>query len=352
MPRQPRYCAVIEAYAKQVGVFMEARYGKRVYKRVRSGLLRKLVTTLMTGKIPSGKLPDEDLALILRRAEQQLAGDGYGLPKAWYEMRTYSTSPGRATSRWRVNLKEIKCLEDLWTELRYTGEEYRHLIDQSKATWPFDVEEIHEDVVVWLDDKAIEDIVLVALEAYTVPRKGVRFTETYGMCFGSTKIKEEERQADGKHSTRYLHVSSVHIQLRAEGFSNKVIYDLRSLEAQMEVASHLFPQLDIVGDFHTHPYKTVDELRAIKGWEYSDSDEAVIPDWAGPLRRMGYHPRASLIVGIATGSRKIPKPGRFKPNVIRFSIDKYHFYIASYRIIGDRYSSKNIKIYPISLFGT
>jgi hypothetical protein len=218
--------------------------------------------------------------------------------------------------------------------------------------WTFDVDEKHEEIVVWLDEKAIEDIVLVALEAYAVPRRGVAFTETYGICFGSTKSTEEKRLAHGKHTVRHIDVESVHIQLRAECYSNKVTYDLRSLEAQMEVAKVLFPQLDIVGDFHTHPYKTVTELRKNRGWRYSPADEAVIPTWVDPLRAKGYHPRASLVVGIATGGKRITSPGRLKANVIRFSVNKYHFYVACFRIIGERYSDTNITLQPIAIPGT
>jgi hypothetical protein len=351
MPRLSRYCDVIKKYREQVDAYMTTCYGKRRYKRIRRGLLRKLADTLMTGEVPAEDLPDRTLSRMLSKAQRQISEDDYDLSKAWYERRTYGATPGGAASHWHVKPLEIKYLEQLWMDLRYSQEEYRALIEQAQPDWSFDVDELHEDIVVWLDDKAIEDIVLVALEAYAVPRRGVKFTETYGICFGSTKTTEEKRQTRGKHSTRYLHVSSVHIQLRAEGYSNKVTYDLRSLETQMAVAKRLFPQLDIVGDFHTHPYATVDELRALKGWRYSPADEACIPAWVQPLRKMGYHPRASLLVAIASGGKRISRPGRLRPNVIRFSINKYHFYVASFRIIGNRYSDKNIALYPMALSG-
>jgi hypothetical protein len=288
---------------------------------------------------------------MLRKFEHQMAADDYRLPKAWYENRIYGASRASVSFRWHVSPSEIKYMEQLWSDLRHSREEYRKSLRRNPQEWRADVDELHEDVVIWLDDRAIEDIVLVALEAYAVPRRGVRFTETYGICFGSTKSTEEKRQAHGKHTTHYVYISSVHIQLRAEGFSNKVTYDLRSLETQMAVAKHLFPQLDIVGDFHTHPYKSVEELRAIKGWRYSRGDEACIPTWVSPLTGMGYHPRTSIIVGIAKGGRRISKPGKLKPNVVRFSINKYHFYLAAYRIVGRRYSDKLIAINAISLPG-
>jgi hypothetical protein len=352
MPRLPRYCEIIGKYRDRVDEYMIASYGKRNYKRRRHALLKAVAETLMAGRRPPDGIPDRKLASILRRAEQQSAKDDHRLAKAWYEIRTYRTSHAAAASRWRVKPAEIKYLQQLWTELRYTQEEYRAFMRRGGSEWTFDVDEKHEEIVVWLDEKAIEDIVLVALEAYAVPRRGVAFTETYGICFGSTKSTEEKRLAHGKHTIRHIEVESVHIQLRAECYSNKVTYDLRSLEAQMEVAKVLFPQLDIVGDFHTHVYRTVKELTEARGWRYSSADEAVIPTWVVPLREKGYHPRASLIVGVATGGKRITKPGRMKNNVIRFSVNKYHFYVACFRIIGDLYSDTNITLQPIAIPGT
>ena len=352
MPRLPRYCEIINTYRDRVEAFMTASYGKRNYKRRRNNLLRAVLETLMTGSRPPDEIPDRKLTAMLGRVRQQSEKDDHRLAKAWYEVRTYRTSQAAAASRWRVKPLEIKYLHQLWTELRYTQDEYKALIGKTGSAWTFDVDEKHEEIVVWLDEKAIEDIVLVALEAYAVPRRGVAFTETYGICFGSTKSTEEKRLAHGKHMIRHIEVESVHIQLRAECYSNKVTYDLRSLESQMEVAKVLFPQLDIVGDFHTHPYKTVSELRKCSGWRFSGADEAVIPTWVDPLRAKGYHPRASLIVGIASGGKRITTPGRLKKNVIRFSVNKYHFYVACYRIIGDRYSEANITLQPIAIPGT
>jgi hypothetical protein len=352
MPRLPRYCNIIARYRDRVDEYMTASYGKRNYKRLRHSLLKGLMETLLTGKqLPDG-IPDRKLTSMLKRAELQSVKDDHRLAKAWYERRIYKTSRRAAASRWRVKPLEIKYLEQLWADLRYSQDEYRTLLEKTGVQWSFDVDEMHEEIVVWLDEKAIEDIVLVALEAYAVPRRGVAFTETYGICFGSTKSTEEKRLAHGKHTIRHIEVESVHIQLRAEGYSNKVTYDLRSLEAQMEVAKVLFPQLDIVGDFHTHVYKTVKELREATGWSFSRADEAVIPTWVDPLREKGFHPRASLIVGVASGGKRITKPGRMRHNVFRFSVNKYHFYVACFRIIGNKYSDTNITLQPIAIPGT
>jgi len=347
----PRYTRLVRAYEETVDAHLERTYGNRRHKRLRTHLMRCLLTTLLSGQAPDSDNLTSRLRSHLNRLERQLAQDDYRLSKAWYETKVYGASQNTAASRWQINRRDLRMLEQLWSDTGYEADEYTNLLAKVEPDWPFHVDERHEELVIWLDDRAIEDIVLVALEAYTVPRKGVKFTETYGICFGSTKTTDQKRQVGGRYALRHIDIRSVHIQLRAVGFSNKVTYDLRSLETQMAVATHLFPQLDIVGDFHTHPYETAEELREVKGWRYSSGDEAGIAEWVKPLKHMGYHPRTSLIVGIAEGTKRISRPGRFKPNVVRFSVSKYHFYIACYRIVGNRYSDKHITLNAVALPG-
>ncbi len=351
MPRLPRYTTIVRAYEDALQAYLDRRYGNRRHKRLRTHLMRCLLATLVSGRIPESDNLTGPLRSHLTRLERQLARDDYRLSKAWYETKIYGASQKAACSRWQINQRDLRTLEQLWSDTGYGSEDYARLLSKLEPQWQFDVDERHEELVIWLDDRAIEDIVLVALEAYTVPRKGLKFTETYGICFGSTKTTDQKRQARGRYALRHIDIRSVHIQLRAVGFSNKVTYDLRSLETQMAVATHLFPQLDIVGDFHTHPYETADELRRVKGWRYSSGDEAGIGEWVTPLKHMGYHPRTSLIVGIAEGTKRISHPGRYKPNVVRFSVSKYHFYIACYRIVGNRYSDRHITLNAVALPG-
>lgn len=350
MARLPRYCQAITKYRDLVDAYQTAAFGNRPSWRLRADLLRQLLATLMTGKTPHDNLPDRKLISLLRKLRQDIRNDGCRLCKAWYENRIYGTGRRTLAFSWHLHAPELKYLEQLWAELRYTREEYRKLLVDTGVTWQFEVDESHEEVVIWLDDRAIEDIVLVALEAYAVPKgRGLKYTETYGICFGSTKSTEEKRQAHGRHTVRYIHINSVHIQLRAEGYSNKITYDLRSLDTQMEVARHLFPQLDIVGDFHTHPYRDVDELKQAKGWHFSRDDEASIPEWVSPLREMGYQPRTSLIVAVAKGAKRVSRPGRVGPNVIRFSVGKYHFYLSCFRIIANKYSNKYVTLNSVAI---
>ena len=119
----------------------------------------------------------------------------------------------------------------------------------------------------------------------------------------------------------------------------------------MALMDHFMLGSDIVADFHTHPYGSEKELLKLKGWEYSEADEATMIPWVKQLWDNNFHPRASLIMSMTEGKRKLKSPGHMKPNLVRFSIGKYRFYLAAYRICGDHYSERDISLNADALPG-
>jgi hypothetical protein len=89
----------------------------------------------------------------------------------------------------------------------------------------------------------------------------------------------------------------------------------------------------------------------MKGWRYSEADETTMVPWVAQLRDKHFHPRASIIMAVARGKRKMRSSGQTKPNLVRFSIGKYHFYMAAYRICGDRYTERGITLNADALPG-
>jgi hypothetical protein len=315
-------------------------------------MIRALALTLFTGKPVRKDVPRGKLYTLLGKLGKQVVADSFKLQRAWYEKSIYGTSKGTVKARWRVHAREIKCLEQLWAETGLGMTEYRRLIRESKMAWRFAVDELHEDITIRLEDRAIGDILMLAFEGYAVPKgKGAPFTEVYGICLGSTRSNEERRRGHGKHTSHYVHIRGVRTQVRAEGFSDRVDYDLRSVEAQMAVMNYLMLGSDIVADFHTHPFEHEKNLVKMKGWRYSGADEATMVPWVRQLREKRFHPRASLIMAVARGKRKMRAPGHMKPNLVRFSIDKYHFYLAAYRICGDHYTPYGITLNADALPG-
>ena len=352
MPRLTRYCRLVREFESELDSYIARSHGNRACRKLRFEISRALALTLFTGKAHRKNVPRGRLSKLLGRIEKLIVAHKYRLPRAWYERCVYGSSKGTITSRWKVNKREIRCLEALWSKLRFGLTEYKHLIRDGKNSWRFAVDGLHEDVTVRLADRAIGDMLLLAFEGYSVPKgKGTSFTEVYGICLGSTRSNEERRRGHGKHTSHYVQVGAIRTQVRAEGFADRVDYDLRSIEAQMSVINYLMLGADIIADFHTHPYENEKDLVKQKGWRYSTADETTMVPWVAQLRDKHFHPRASVIMGLAKGKRGMRTPGQKKPNLVRFSIGKYHFYLAAYRICGDHYTERGITLNADALPG-
>ncbi|MGD9402070.1 MAG: hypothetical protein PVF95_07370 [bacterium] len=352
MPRLTRYCKYIHEFNEALDSYIRRCHGNRRCSKIRFDIKRALAFTLFTGHADRKSVPRGNLYNLLVRIEKRVALDRYKIPRAWYEKSIYGASKGTVSTRHRVHKREIKCLEALWNELDMHLSEYRDLVADSKTPWRFEVDERHEDMTIRLEDRAIGDMLLLALEGYSVPKgKGTPFTEVYGICLGSTRSSKERRRGHGKHTSHYVHLRGVRTQVRAEGFVDRVDYDLRSVEIQMAVMDYLMLGADIVADFHTHPYDIEKQLVKDKGWRFSEADETTMPPWVSQLKDRQFHPKASLIMALATGKRKIRRPRLIKPNVVRFSIGKHHFYLAAYRICGERYTDRGITLNADTLPG-
>ena len=146
-----------------------------------------------------------------------------------------------------------------------------------ETTLAYNLERLH----VHLEARALEDILLAAAEGYKVaPGRGYKYTEVFGLCFGSVR-----RKATRWHShDLFVNVARVATQMRAKATASEVMPNSKSLAAHLEVSNRFFPHLEVVGDYHTHPYKTLSKLLQSKGWEHSDMDEQSLPSFFEEVR--------------------------------------------------------------------
>jgi hypothetical protein len=191
-----------------------------------------------------------------------------------------------------------------------------------------------EALQVCLEPRALEDMLLAAAEGYLVapPGKGARYTEVFGLCFGSV------RRRAGRSVTKdvFVNVARVATQMRARATANAVEPNSKSLRAQLHVGDQFFPHLEVVGDYHTHPYKTLTQLKAASGWEYSSADEDSLPHHIDEVRSHHHaDPLFSLVVAVAAGGKASKLSQRKAPNVVQVSVGDLYFVIGAYRIALD-----------------
>lgn len=257
------------------------------------------------------------------------------LGKALLEHTQFGASRASVCRGWEVRPSEWQYLREL---ARWVGEKIRRgvALRSWPAAWLSEVEEFHETMEVVVEDRAVRDMLLGALEAYTVPRgPGSRYSEVYGVCFGSVKRRERTVRGEGRQDFLDVTVQRVALQLRAKTAAGYFIPDPRSQAIQLEMARELFPHVDLVGDFHSHPFVNLERLRASRGWDYTAADEQFNRDWVQELREEGYRPRVGIILALARGRRRVRGVRPVASNVLRATLGRCHCYLAAYRINRD-----------------
>lgn len=200
-----------------------------------------------------------------------------------------------------------------------------------------------EELCVALDPRAVEDMLLPAIESLSVhrPGPGGRYTETYGLCFGS---KRDQTAIKGRMPTIY-HVSRVVTQLRAMATASSVSPNADSERVHIEIAEALFGHLDLIGDFHSHPYASVAKMQQSRGWEPSENDKQHFHQWAATKRVGDRRPRFFLIAAMARGKRTGNRAKRtLRQNRLEFVVADVHVTISAWRVDIDGSVDKHIQL--------
>ncbi len=282
------------------------------------------------------------------RIERQIGAAGnHTLPRAIYESEYYAKPIEPRVASGEIHGSEWEFLSRLARRLNVAPGYGLEYVDEPQA-WMIDVDETYRDVRVWIRELALQDMLLAAMETFLVPGgAGIPSSEIYGIVFGTHRESARRGRARQK-SLLDVNVERVCIQQRAKGTPSEVVADERSEATQLALAEELFPFWQLLGDFHTHTYRSLSELIRVNGWNYSRHDERQNIIWCENLRSMGHRPRVALILALTRAERQraVPKQGwNGMPNVIRATLGRCHCFFAAYRIRADgRYSHEGIEL--------
>lgn len=272
----------------------------------------------------------------------------YALPRAVYETSRYAASIDGLIARGRVHGSEWEFLQDIARNVNLPiDHELRNV--STPPGWMIDVDESHEYVRVWLRELALQDMLMAALESYLVPAgSGRPSTEVYGSVFGSFRQLAPKKNGIGRIARVEFNVERICIQHRARGTPSEVVVDERSERTHLAMSEELFPYWHLLGDFHTHTYRSLEELLRRGGWQYSPTDEQMNVEWVQRIRALGHRPRLALILAIAHAGRRGGPPRenwRGHPNVLRATIGRCHCFISAFRIRADgRYAREPVEL--------
>ena len=130
------------------------------------------------------------------------------------------------------------------------------------------------EIFVRISDRALEDMVLSASESYVLGdgskkpsrrKKSSKFVETYGHLWGFRRnVKNEE--------TQYVYIDRFSESLSARRKKGSVKPNEDAVWLKNSIVDRWSPHLSFIGDFHTHPYNSKEQVESCKGWEFSEGD--------------------------------------------------------------------------------
>lgn len=194
-----------------------------------------------------------------------------------------------------------------------------------------------------IEDHVVPQLLTSAIEAYQhgdVTTIGTRLRnklETYGLLWGYTLPARDGVPA------RIVAVTST-IEISADRQRDSVDPIRESLKQKREFFETYWPNLELVGTFHSHPYKDHNEIKKCQGWRASGEDgdlghwreihELICPE---------YSHLAHLIVSVVCLDRKSTKwPERLSNNEAPTG---YKFGAGNYRIWVKGYSTEHMELF-------
>lgn len=178
-------------------------------------------------------------------------------------------------------------------------------------------------IEVTISDRALQSMVLAACEAYAFGKNNKRKpVETYAHLWGYRRRQQESE-------TEYLHVDRISICVSAKVSNSQTVVSTDVIALQDDIVKHWSPHLSLLGDFHTHPYRTRAKLRKNKGWEFSDVDKGSFRDDDNLWNRAEESP-ISLVMAIAE-LRRVREGWANDQTAYRwrFDVGQYRFYISA-----------------------
>lgn len=130
--------------------------------------------------------------------------------------------------------------------------------------------------LIFIEDHVVPQLFTSALEAYDfehrASKQGKTYTnlETFGLLWGYS-IPEKEDSPAKVISTMCT------VETSATRHTDWVEPNFESLLSKKKFFQSYWPNIELVGSFHSHPYESASEVREIKGWRASDDDEKFFP---------------------------------------------------------------------------
>jgi hypothetical protein len=181
-----------------------------------------------------------------------------------------------------------------------------------------------------ISEHALREAILATVEAYALGIRRKTKVEIFGHLWGFHR-----RLGNGT----VFFVDTIGISLSAKGNNSSVDPHPDSLRLKSQIVERWSPHLTLIGDFHSHPYETFEEVKSIPGYDFSKHD---IADFETDDELWGCaddHPLAIVMTICEMQKINAVHAESERNNIIRFDIAQFRFWINA--MVG--YTDKNGK---------
>jgi len=111
-------------------------------------------------------------------------------------------------------------------------------------------------------------------------------------------------------------------------------------------ATTLFPQQQAIGDFHSHVYTDIGELRYNEGRQPSGGDAGFAMHWSRSMRDLGHAVQVDLVIAIAQCARRVPHSHYVRMgNTLQATVGACRAVIGAYRILqSGSYATNGVRL--------
>jgi hypothetical protein len=173
---------------------------------------------------------------------------------------------------------------------------------------------------IYIEDHVVPQLFTTAIEAYEFMHKnhkkgkGYDKLETFGLLWGYVIAAKGEQPAK-------VVATMATVETSALRHSDWVTPDFASILAKKEFFGKYWPNVELVGTFHSHPYEDLDDINSVKGWRASsfdsDSDYGDTDFW--PHFHKVISPEQPLLAHMIVGITKLNKKGWAYPSRLKGS---------------------------------
>lgn len=167
--------------------------------------------------------------------------------------------------------------------------------------------------ITFIEDNVVPQLFTTAIEAYEFKHKsrerskGFDKLETFGLLWGFSI------PAKGVQPAKVIATMAT-VETSAVRHEDWVQPDFESILAKKKFFERYWPNIELVGTFHSHPYNNLKEVKEIKGWRGSEEDEGFWPHFHKEIV-----PEQKLLTHLVITIAKLTKKGWAYPDQLQGS---------------------------------